>query len=95
MCAVRIMCGCDNEWMCYGKRNQKARGKWLQRVLKEYGIMFGSPFFLEYNDAHELPYRVEINNNGHYFPTEQDACSYAEGEIAAYYKKHPRRKSLR
>ena len=89
------MCGCGSVWMRYGKRKQKARGKWLQQVLKEYGTMFGSPFFLEYNDAHELPYRVEINNNGHYFPTEQDAYSYAEDRITEYFKEHPRRKLLR
>lgn len=57
--------------------------------------MFGSPFFLEYNDVHELPYRVEINNNGHYFPTEQEACLYAEGKIDEYFKEYPRRKRLR
>ena len=67
----------------------------MTTVLREYGKMFDAPFFLEYNDMHHYPYRVEINRNGHYFRTERDAENFAKKRIKDYFKEYPRRKSLR
>ena len=84
------MCVCVDEVI-----PQKERLQCVRRVLREYGKMYNAPFFLEYNDKHPYPYRVEINNNGHYFPTERDAVVYAENRIMEYFQQYPRRKLLR
>ena len=57
--------------------------------------MYNAPFFLEYDDKYHYPYRVEINHNGHYFPTERDAIMYADCRITEYFQQYPRRKLLR